>query len=112
MDEDQDPVCLGCHRSIEEGSVVAFGEGLWHVQWQVGLPFRFRLCSTARPFINGPSYLPLLATFVPLVFAVQNARTGSNATVISSCCPMGVQSASSVRTIVTHVDCPFWTKLS
>lgn len=33
--EDQDPVCLGCHRSIEEGSVVAFGEGLWHVQWQV-----------------------------------------------------------------------------
>lgn len=35
MDEDQDPVCLGCHLSIEEGSVVAFGEGLWHVQWQV-----------------------------------------------------------------------------
>ncbi|KAF9925832.1 hypothetical protein FBU30_004452 [Linnemannia zychae] len=26
MDE-QDPVCIGCHRSIEEGSVVAFGEG-------------------------------------------------------------------------------------
>jgi hypothetical protein len=37
--EDQDPVCLGCHRSIEEGSVVAFGEGLWHVQWQVHTEF-------------------------------------------------------------------------
>jgi len=35
--DDQDPVCLGCHRSIEEGSVVAFGEGLWHVQWQVSV---------------------------------------------------------------------------
>ncbi|KAF9949210.1 hypothetical protein BGZ72_008983 [Mortierella alpina] len=40
MDE-QDPVCLGCHRSIEEGSVVAFGEGLWHVHC-----FRCAKCQT------------------------------------------------------------------
>jgi hypothetical protein len=29
----EDPYCIGCHRLIEEGSVVQFGEGIWHFEW-------------------------------------------------------------------------------
>jgi hypothetical protein len=49
--EEQDPVCIGCHRSIEEGSVVAFGEGLWHVQWQVDINSNFSSKITLLYFI-------------------------------------------------------------
>ncbi|KAI8578378.1 hypothetical protein K450DRAFT_247604 [Umbelopsis ramanniana AG] len=28
----EDPYCVGCHRLIEEGSVVQFGEGIWHFE--------------------------------------------------------------------------------
>ncbi|GBC03839.1 hypothetical protein RclHR1_05350013 [Rhizophagus clarus] len=31
-DDTIDPYCMGCNRLIEEGNVVAFGEGIWHVQ--------------------------------------------------------------------------------
>jgi hypothetical protein len=31
----EDPYCVGCHRLIEEGSVVQFGEGIWHFEWYV-----------------------------------------------------------------------------
>lgn len=34
-DDTIDPYCMGCNRLIEEGNVVAFGEGIWHVQWYV-----------------------------------------------------------------------------
>lgn len=34
-DDTIDPCCMGCNRLIEEGNVVAFGEGIWHVQWYV-----------------------------------------------------------------------------
>jgi hypothetical protein len=32
-DPQEDPYCVGCHRLIEEGSVVQFGEGIWHFEW-------------------------------------------------------------------------------
>ncbi|KAK3838795.1 MAG: hypothetical protein J3R72DRAFT_181907 [Linnemannia gamsii] len=56
--EDQDPVCLGCHRSIEEGSVVAFGEGLWHVQC-------FR-CAKCKNRVECDSNLLLLSDGSPI----------------------------------------------
>ncbi|KAK5829319.1 hypothetical protein F5H01DRAFT_271455, partial [Linnemannia elongata] len=56
--EDQDPVCLGCHRSIEEGSVVAFGEGLWHC------PF-FR-CAKCKNRVECDSNLLLLSDGSPI----------------------------------------------
>jgi hypothetical protein len=31
----EDPYCVGCHRLIEEGSVVQFGDGIWHFEWYV-----------------------------------------------------------------------------
>ncbi|CAI2162773.1 13429_t:CDS:10 [Funneliformis geosporum] len=31
-DDSVDPCCMGCGFLIEEGNVVAFGEGIWHVQ--------------------------------------------------------------------------------
>lgn len=33
--EDQEPeaVCMGCNKVIEEGSVVAFGDSLFHLEW-------------------------------------------------------------------------------
>jgi hypothetical protein len=33
--EDQEPeaICMGCNNVIEEGSVVAFGESLFHLEW-------------------------------------------------------------------------------
>jgi hypothetical protein len=33
--EDQEPeaICMGCNKVIEEGSVVAFGESLFHLEW-------------------------------------------------------------------------------
>jgi hypothetical protein len=35
--EDQEPeaICMGCNNVIEEGSVVAFGESLFHLEWYV-----------------------------------------------------------------------------
>ncbi|KAH7048208.1 hypothetical protein BKA57DRAFT_394691, partial [Linnemannia elongata] len=57
MDE-QDPVCIGCHRSIEEGSVVAFGEGLWHLS-----PFR---CAKCKGRVECDSNLLLLSDGSPI----------------------------------------------
>lgn len=34
-EEGGDPCCMGCGYPIEEGNVVAFGEGIWHVHWYV-----------------------------------------------------------------------------
>jgi hypothetical protein len=33
--EEQEPeaICMGCTNVIEEGSVVAFGESLFHLEW-------------------------------------------------------------------------------
>lgn len=32
-DEAVAPTCQGCHKTIEEGAVVAFGDSLFHVKW-------------------------------------------------------------------------------
>jgi len=32
-EESIDPSCMGCGYLIEEGNVVAFGKGIWHVHW-------------------------------------------------------------------------------
>lgn len=32
-DEYDDPHCSGCLKPIEDGSVVQFGEGIWHFEW-------------------------------------------------------------------------------
>ncbi|KAH8548383.1 hypothetical protein BGW37DRAFT_431011 [Umbelopsis sp. PMI_123] len=37
----EDPYCVGCHRLIEEGSVVQFGDGIWHFEC-----FRCAKCHT------------------------------------------------------------------
>lgn len=29
----QPPLCIGCRRPIEEGSVIAFGDALFHFDW-------------------------------------------------------------------------------
>ncbi|KAK3834450.1 MAG: hypothetical protein J3R72DRAFT_372250, partial [Linnemannia gamsii] len=67
--EEQDPVCIGCHRSIEEGSVVAFGEGLWHVQWQVAFSEatkqNFR-CAKCKGRVECDSNLLLLSDGSPI----------------------------------------------
>lgn len=31
----QPPLCIGCRNPIEEGSVIAFGDALFHFDWQV-----------------------------------------------------------------------------
>lgn len=40
----EDPYCVGCHRLIEEGSVVQFGEGIWHFEW-----YRHLTCLNSSP---------------------------------------------------------------
>lgn len=32
-EECEDPHCHGCQKPIEDGSVVQFGEGIWHFEW-------------------------------------------------------------------------------
>ena len=32
-EECEDPHCHGCQKAIEEGSVVQFGDGIWHFEW-------------------------------------------------------------------------------
>lgn len=42
----EDPYCVGCHRLIEEGSVVQFGEGIWHFEW-----YRDSACLNSSPTV-------------------------------------------------------------
>jgi hypothetical protein len=32
-EECEDPHCQGCLKPIEDGSVVQFGDGIWHFEW-------------------------------------------------------------------------------
>ena len=32
-DEGYGPTCSGCNNDIEEGSVIAFGDALFHLNW-------------------------------------------------------------------------------
>lgn len=32
-EENEDPRCSGCLQYIEDGSVIQFGEGVWHFEW-------------------------------------------------------------------------------
>ncbi|KAJ1969639.1 hypothetical protein IWQ62_000489 [Dispira parvispora] len=33
--DDQITACWGCKKQIEEGSVVSFGDGIWHIDWDL-----------------------------------------------------------------------------
>ncbi|RKP36415.1 hypothetical protein BJ085DRAFT_20563, partial [Dimargaris cristalligena] len=50
--------CWGCRRLIDEGSVVSFGDGIWHIDC-------FR-CSKCENLIEGDANLLLLADGSPL----------------------------------------------
>ncbi|GAO52764.1 RhoGAP-domain-containing protein [Saitoella complicata NRRL Y-17804] len=54
----QDPCCHGCRGVIEEGSVVAFGENIWHVEC-------FR-CAKCNSLVDHDSNLLLLADGSPI----------------------------------------------
>ncbi|KAL1923054.1 uncharacterized protein VTP21DRAFT_9430 [Calcarisporiella thermophila] len=62
--EDLDPKCLGCHQTIEEGSVVAFGDGIWHIECfrcakcnsQIDCDGNLMLLSDGQPICEKCSY--------------------------------------------------------
>ncbi|KAJ1978142.1 Rho-type gtpase-activating protein [Dimargaris xerosporica] len=56
--DDQPAVCSGCKELIDEGSVVSFGDGIWHIDC-------FR-CSKCKNLIEGDANLLLLADGSPL----------------------------------------------
>ena len=33
LQQQQPPICIGCKNFIEEGSVIAFGDALFHLDW-------------------------------------------------------------------------------
>ncbi|RIA88874.1 hypothetical protein C1645_739054 [Glomus cerebriforme] len=57
-DDPVDPCCMGCGYLIEEGNVVAFGEGIWHVQC-------FR-CAKCHNLVEHDSNLLLLSDGNPI----------------------------------------------
>ncbi|KAG9302849.1 hypothetical protein G9A89_009626 [Geosiphon pyriformis] len=57
-EETVDPCCMGCCLIIEEGNVVAFGEGIWHVQC-------FR-CAKCHNLVEHDSNLLLLSDGNPI----------------------------------------------
>ncbi|CAJ0766558.1 17942_t:CDS:2, partial [Entrophospora sp. SA101] len=57
-DEGGDPSCMGCGYLIEEGNVVAFGTGIWHVHC-------FR-CAKCHNLVEHDSNLLLLSDGNPI----------------------------------------------
>ncbi|CAG8569823.1 11978_t:CDS:10 [Diversispora eburnea] len=57
-DESTDPYCMGCKTQIEEGNVVSFGDGIWHVHC-------FR-CAKCRELVEHDSNLLLLSDGNPI----------------------------------------------
>ncbi|RUS13382.1 hypothetical protein BC937DRAFT_95414 [Endogone sp. FLAS-F59071] len=64
IDDQPDPYCMGCSKIIEEGSVVAFGDGIWHVEWCVERETAVQIIFFA--FQSRSSSAPLPATTASL----------------------------------------------
>ncbi|KAL1923579.1 uncharacterized protein VTP21DRAFT_8559 [Calcarisporiella thermophila] len=58
IEEEQDAQCRGCGELIEEGSVVSFGDGIWHIDC-------FR-CAKCRQIVECDSNLLLLSNGSPI----------------------------------------------
>ncbi|CAG8654321.1 14034_t:CDS:2 [Funneliformis caledonium] len=72
-DDSVDPSCMGCDLIIEEGNVVAFGEGIWHVQCVIITEFSL-VCKVSSA-LNVTAWLYTIPTFYCYPTEIQYVKT-------------------------------------